>query len=70
VLRVRHSITNTNFYVQIYVERDFRMARPLLDEISAAKKQLEWAQATRLHELPLTGLARKVLQRLRVMSTR
>jgi A/G-specific adenine glycosylase len=61
VLRVRHSITNTNFHVQIYDEKS------LLNEVSAAKKQLEWAQATRLKELPLTGLARKVLQRLRVM---
>jgi len=61
VLRVRHSITNTNFQVQIYDEKS------LLNEVSAAKKQLEWAQVTRLKELPLTGLARKVLQRLRVM---
>jgi A/G-specific adenine glycosylase len=106
VLRLRHSITNTNFYVQIYaesaggttkeiiapalvkVERDVEadadpinedeqvvIAEPgerlqtesLLSELPAAKEQLEWAAVTRLHELPLTGLTRKVLQRLRVM---
>ena len=61
VLRVRHSITNTNFDVRIYDEKS------LLNEVPVAKKQLEWAQATRLSELPLTGLARKVLQQMRVM---
>jgi A/G-specific adenine glycosylase len=61
VLRVRHSITNTNYYVQIYAESS------LLDELPAAKEQLQWARVTRLQELPLTGLARKVLQRMRIM---
>ena len=62
VLRLRHSITNTNFYVQIYSEST------LLDELPGATgDQLQWVSTTRLHELPLTGLARKVLQRLRVM---
>jgi A/G-specific adenine glycosylase len=61
VLRLRHSITNTNFYVQIYAESG------LLDELPAAKERMEWAPVARLRELPLTGLARKVLQRLRVM---
>jgi A/G-specific adenine glycosylase len=64
VLRVRHSITNTNLHVQVY---DGSACGSLLDELPAAKEQLEWAQATRLNELPLTGLARKVLQRLHVM---
>jgi A/G-specific adenine glycosylase len=61
VLRVRHSITNTNYYVQIYAESS------LLDELPSAKEQLLWARITRLQELPLTGLARKVLQRMRIM---
>jgi len=61
LLRVKHSITNTNFDVQIYDEKS------LIDEVPAAKKQLQWAQVTKLHELPLTGLARKVLQRTRLM---
>jgi A/G-specific adenine glycosylase len=61
VLRVRHSITNTNYNVQIFAER------ALLKELPAAKERLEWAPVTRLRELPLTGLARKALQRLWVM---
>jgi A/G-specific adenine glycosylase len=57
VLRVRHSITNTNYDVRIYAE-----GKP-----DTTSKHLEWAPVTRLQELPLTGLARKVLQRLQVM---
>ena len=68
VLRVKHSITITNFDVQIYEEKSLR-DESLLNAVPAAKKQLEWAQVTRLYELPLTGLARKVLQRMRVMPT-
>lgn len=60
-LRLRHSITNTNFQVQIYAESS------LLDELLAVKSKLQWKNVSRLHELPLTGLARKVLQRLRIM---
>ena len=60
-LQVKHSITNTNFAVQIYEDRS------LLAELAAAKQKLQWVQVKKLHELPLTGLARKVLQRLQVM---
>jgi len=110
VLRVRHAITNTNYYAQIFSEgavgtapvamkdepdksaipesRDedevyedaLFVAKPeearlpgaeeqrsLLQQIPAAAHDLRWTSATRLHELPLTGLARKVLQRLGVM---
>jgi len=70
VLRVRHSITTTNFSVQIYEESAAGMARQLVKQLPAAKEQLEWAQLTKLNELPLTGLARKVLQRLRMMPKR
>lgn len=104
VLRLRHAITNTNYYVQIYAagapdaelpdaaaspskktksleeaasveeelfEGSVAMApheTSLLDEIPAAKADLTWASTTRLNQLPLTGLARKTLQRLRVMA--
>jgi A/G-specific adenine glycosylase len=61
VLRLRHSITNTNYHVQVYADITLR------DELPAAEQQLEWVPITTLHELPLTGLARKALQRLRVM---
>jgi len=119
VLRVRHAITNTNYYAQIFAEgaagtmpsaaseeafedgqdaaeeqivalavdevpneddavfvADPHDAGPyelhglpsLLNEIPAAAGDLHWTPASRLRELPLTGLARKVLQRLGVMT--
>jgi len=122
VLRVRHAITNTNYYAQIFAEgaagtapvADFEgefedgedrakepvdaaavddvdevtnedeavfVAEPnetklyqlhglpsLLNEIPAAAGDLHWMPTSRLRELPLTGLARKVLQRLGVMT--
>jgi len=121
VLRVRHAITNTNYYAQIFSEgaagaalageshetadRDMgeeqfsdsspgengvededifedelfvategesklfegESSRSLLGEIPAAAGDLHWTPTRRLRELPLTGLARKVLQRLGVM---
>jgi A/G-specific adenine glycosylase len=118
VLRVRHAITNTNYYAQIFSEGaigppppkeeheieeaeaeqpmlmasiagetdiddedEVFVAEPgeiklveaqredsLLPEIPAAPSDLHWTPTRRLNELPLTGLARKVLQRLGVMS--
>lgn len=59
ILSLRHSITNTNYNVRIYTKDATKIAK--------AKKPMEWATTTRLRELPLTGLARKVLLRLRVM---
>jgi A/G-specific adenine glycosylase len=108
VLRLRHAITNTNFYVQVFAERapgvqpeprddrdseeiqdtadllpepddtgedDLFVADPselsndptLLDELPSAADR-EWVPASRLQHLPLTGLARKTLQRLGVMA--
>jgi A/G-specific adenine glycosylase len=112
VLRLRHAITTTNYYVQIYAsgapglqvspspEEDDAPPPPrrtaeddedydavftadpaptptptspsadsaaLLAAIPAAAADLEWVVATHLLQLPLTGLARKVLQRLGVM---
>ncbi len=66
LLRLRHAITNTNYYVQVYAasgpqDRGLRRAVP------AAKSDLQWVLTKRLNSLPLTGLARKVLQRLDVM---
>ena len=106
VLRLRHAITNTNYYVQIYAanapdgvsiddaadtalssatelieetttyDEDLFVApgstalneKSLLDEIPAASADLTWASTARLNQLPLTGLTRKTLQRLRVMA--
>ncbi len=65
VLRLRHSITTTNFYVAIYNE-----AGGLRKEIAAAKKDLSWVRTSKLAEMPLTGLARKVLRRLGVIEVK
>jgi A/G-specific adenine glycosylase len=69
LLRVRHAITNTNYYVQVYAakgpgDRGLRRAVP------AGKDDLEWVRTGRLGAMPLTGLTRKVLQRLDVMAVR
>jgi hypothetical protein len=37
--------------------------------VPAAAKDLHWVRTSRLASLPLTGLARKVLQRLHVMDS-
>ena len=133
VIRLRHSITNTNYYVQIFAESapgvaplalhiagedetenptelrpefplefgretapatrppkayeddlfvpedadipgldaDPRLTAPegaLLAQIPASQHDLEWTPTARLAFLPLTGLTRKALQRLGVMS--
>jgi A/G-specific adenine glycosylase len=113
VLRVRHAITNTNYYVMIFAERaaglppqtedlsdevdlaadktvihtvsDLRGLDPvdepfvagepgaddqlsLLSSVATAPKDLFWFPVTRLPSLPITGLTRKVLQRLGVMT--
>jgi A/G-specific adenine glycosylase len=75
-LRLRHAITNTNYYVQIFTESiasDGETEEPVLEnsllkQIPAAKTDLEWVPTTKLAQQPLTGLARKTLQRLQVMN--
>jgi A/G-specific adenine glycosylase len=74
ILRVRHAITGTNYYVQIYTgaAHGSAVARrvdasQLRKAIPASKADLHWLPASRLPMIPLTGLARKVLHRLRVM---
>ena len=67
LLRLRHSITNTNYYVEIYAEGDSR-DQALRDTVPAAKDVLCWHAVSRVGELPLTGLARKVLMRAKLMS--
>lgn len=72
VLRVRHAITNTNYYVQVFSSksRDEQSdVRPLRRAVPKDSGDLHWVNVTRLAGLPLTGLARKVLQRLRVMES-
>ena len=78
VLRVRHAITNTNYYVQVYSSRNYELqgsAKGARSEgqssmrraIPKDSQDLHWVPVTRLPGLPITGLARKILQRLRVM---
>jgi A/G-specific adenine glycosylase len=67
VLRVRHAITNTSYYVRVYSplgpgDKVLRRA--------VAKSDLQWVKTSTLAEVPLTGLAKKVLQRLQVMAVR
>jgi A/G-specific adenine glycosylase len=69
MLRLRHAITNTNYYVQVFAaggpqDRGLRRAVP------AAKNDLFWVRTNRLAQEPLTGLARKALQRLDVMEVK
>ncbi|HEU5342034.1 A/G-specific adenine glycosylase [Edaphobacter sp.] len=66
LLRLRHSITNTNYYVQVFAPRGTE-DRALRRAVLAAKSDLFWTRTNRLAQEPLTGLARKVLQRLNVM---
>ncbi len=61
VLRLRHAITNTNHYVTVY-----EMNAPTEDVLIPHPTQ-QWADATRLLEIPLTGLARKILMRMDIL---
>ena len=69
LLRLRHAITNTNYYVQIFAAHG-PQDRGLRRAIPAAKRDLHWVRTSRLGELPLTGLARMALQRLDVMAVK
>ena len=77
VLRIRHSITNTNYYVQVFASHRHDpdvsgkagcSAEDILQrDIPEGSRELEWTRLSRLVSLPLTGLARKILQRRGVM---
>ena len=67
LLRARHAITNTNYYVQVFTPRNPR-DRALRKSVTAPKESLEWVLTNTLNFSPLTGMARKALQRLKVMS--
>jgi A/G-specific adenine glycosylase len=63
VLRVRHAIVGTNYYVEILGMPNRRETT----KRSLRKEDFTWETITNLVNLPLTGLARKVLQRLQLM---
>ena len=84
VLRVRHAITQTNYYVQVFAPRHTENGRSELTStprrtrseaqtlrraIPAGTHDLQWTRTSRLTSLPLTGLTRKILQRLKVMES-
>lgn len=67
VLRVRHSITNTNYYVTVYSESELGDAT-LRNAVPIAAEALTWVRQSRLPDLPLTGLTRKILQRMDILA--
>ena len=69
VLRLRHSITYTNYYVQVFAARGPK-DRKLRRSLQVATETLSWIRTSRLGSKPLTGLARKTLQRLDVMEVK
>lgn len=58
-LRLRHSITRTNYYVEIY-----EMNSP-----APAGNDLTWIRSNALRQHPLTGLAKKTLERMGIMES-
>ena len=68
-LRVRHAITNTNYYVRVF-QRETRADKALRRAVPARREVLHWVAAKKLQEIALTGLARKILMRMKVMKPR
>ena len=62
LLDVRHAITVTNYYVTVY-----GFAAGAECELPQGKGPRRWVEARELTEIPLTGLTRKVLKRLKAM---
>jgi A/G-specific adenine glycosylase len=77
ILRVRHAITNTNYYVQVYTPAGSRKdvsarqatGNALRRAVPNPARDLLWVPVLRLPSIPITGLARKILQRLNVMES-
>ncbi len=65
VLRIRHAITNTNFYVEVFSLKPEEFLGPRHEK---APERHDWVVDSKLSEVPLTGLARKILMRLDVMA--
>jgi A/G-specific adenine glycosylase len=64
-LTLRHAITVTNYYVRVlrFAEREGKR------RLAATKSERKWIGIGELGRLPLTGLARKTLQRLKILPT-
>ena len=63
-LTLRHAITVTNYYVRVlrFPEKEGKRRLPPVET------RRKWIAASDLDRLPLTGLSRKVLQRLKIMT--
>lgn len=64
-LTLRHAITVTNYYIRVlrFGERESRR------RLVGCKSRRHWIKTSELNRLPLTGVARKVLKRLKIMPT-
>lgn len=62
LMTVRHAITNTNYYVTVYVLEAGERRR-----LEGGAEATQWVKARELESLPLTGLARKILKRARIL---
>jgi A/G-specific adenine glycosylase len=62
LLDVRHAITVTNYYVTVY---GYETAKE--SSLPKPKGTRRWVQVHELTDLPLTGLTRKVLKRLKTL---
>ncbi len=63
ILRIRHAITNTNYYVAVFALEKTPTPVP-----SEPPREEAWTADQKLSEIPLTGLARKILMRLDVLA--
>jgi A/G-specific adenine glycosylase len=63
-IALRHAITVTNYRVQVLRFSEHEAG----DRWPAQRDVRQWAKTGELGSLPLTGLARKILQRLQIMS--
>lgn len=65
VLRIRHAITHTNFYVEVFAMNEEKLRA---HKRSKKTERRDWVPDSKLGEIPLTGLARKILMRLDVLA--
>ena len=72
-LRLRHAIVGTNYYVEVFsIDTDTEVLERMAsaeDGTPTSSPPLQWQPLANLPSLPLTGLARKVLQRTALLPT-
>ena len=67
ILRIRHAITNTNYYVAVFA-LDANSHPMEAGQLAGTGYEQDWVPDRELNDVPLTGLARKILMRLDVMA--